>query len=180
MKRIIYMIGVSKGSGTFKVFSLLAHFCYCLRVNFWHPNHIYLYRLYFFACKWIIPHKGINKKGTELFQLFDTNRRKVGTTLSLVRAVFLFYFEEKGDVRFVSARTWHKLAMRNVRRNGDNIMKKKTNPRLVPVITMLSLLFLFFNIEQLKNFFPTDISSGNFGIISTCNDKEGHDVRDGR
>ena len=40
-------------------------------------------------------------------------------------------------------------------------MKKKTNFRLVPVITMLSLLFLFFNIEQLKNFFPTDISSGN-------------------
>lgn len=59
-------------------------------------------------------------------------------------------------------------------------MKKKTNFRLVPVITMLSLFFLFFNIEQLKNFFPTDISSGNFGIISTCNDKEGHDVRDGR
>lgn len=57
-------------------------------------------------------------------------------------------------------------------------MKKKTNPRLVPVITMLSLLFLFFNIEQLKNFFPTDISSGNFGIISTCNDKEGRDVYD--
>lgn len=57
-------------------------------------------------------------------------------------------------------------------------MKKKTNPRLVPVITMLSLLFLFFNIEQLKNFFPTDISSGNFGIISTCNDKEGRDIYD--
>lgn len=57
-------------------------------------------------------------------------------------------------------------------------MKKKTNFRLVPVITMLSLFFLFFNIEQLKNFFPTDISSGNFGTISTCNDKEPFDVRD--
>ena len=29
---------------------------------------------------------------------------------------------------------------------NDNKMKKKTNFRLVPVITMLSLLFLFFNI----------------------------------
>ena len=57
-------------------------------------------------------------------------------------------------------------------------MKKKTNPRFVPVITMLSLFFLFFNIEQLKNFFPTDISSGNIGIISTYNDKEGRDIYD--
>lgn len=58
-------------------------------------------------------------------------------------------------------------------------MKKKTNSRLVPVITMLSLLFLFFNIEQLKNFFPTDISSGNAGVIATYNDKEPCDVSDG-
>ena len=56
-------------------------------------------------------------------------------------------------------------------------MKKKTNSRLVPVITML---FLFFNIEQLKNFFPTDISSGNTGFVTPCNDKETRDVPDGR
>lgn len=59
-------------------------------------------------------------------------------------------------------------------------MKKKTNFRLVPVITMLSLLFLFFNIEQLENFFPTDISSGNTGFVTPCNDKETRDVPDGR
>ena len=58
-------------------------------------------------------------------------------------------------------------------------MKKKSNFRLVPVITMLSLFFLFFNIEQLKNIFPTDVSSGNAGIISTYNDKEPRDVPDG-
>lgn len=69
------------------------------------------------------------------------------------------------------------LCAENVRRNGEK-MKKKTNPRFVPVITMLSLLFLFFNIEQLKNFFPTDISSGNSGIIVTYNDKDPFDVRD--
>lgn len=57
-------------------------------------------------------------------------------------------------------------------------MKKKTNFRLVPVITMLSLLFLFFNIEQLKNFFPTDISSGNTDFVTPCNDKEPRDIYD--
>lgn len=57
-------------------------------------------------------------------------------------------------------------------------MKKKTNSRLVPVITMLSLFFLFFNIEQLKNFFPTDISSGNTGFVTPYNDKEPRDIYD--
>lgn len=159
MKRIIYMIGVSKGDGTFiKVFRYWHIFIIVYEWTF-DTLIIYLFAGFTFPLANELYHTKGKIKGDRVVPTFRHNPSKSwNNSVPCTCHFFVLFWRKKGDIN----------------------MKKKTNSRLVPVITMLSLFFLFFNIEQLKNIFPTDISSGNTSIISTYNDKEPCDVPDGR